>query len=124
MFEHIHRLACRLLPIRPLLIALIACGLAAAAVGVFAFAGNEGNHILMPAIILMLWAVTGLIFIDVFAGFPHHPQAGRGVWGGRWSTRLRQGLLWALLLGFLALGLTVVELSLYIADAWLVDGSR
>jgi len=124
MFEHIHRLARRLIPVRPLLIGLIACGLVGAAVGVFAFAGNDGNLILMPALMLMLWAVTGLIFIDVFAVIPRQPPAGRFVSGGRWSDRLRQGLLWALLLGFVALGLTVVELSLYIADAWLVDGSR
>lgn len=124
MFEHIHRLARHLLPIRPLLIGLIACGLVGAAVGVFAFAGNDGNAILMPALMLMLWAVTGLIFIDVFAVIPRQPQAGRLASGGRWSARLRQGLHWGLLLGFVVLGLTVVELSLYIADAWLVDGSR
>ena len=124
MFEHIHRLARRLLPIRPLLVGLAACGLLTAGVGLFVFSGTQGNHILMPAIILMLWAVTGLIFIDVFAELPRQPHASGDDWRGRWSARLRQGLHWVFVLGFLALSLTVVDLSLHIVNTWLADGSR
>ncbi len=124
MLEQIHRLAHGLLPLRRGLIGLFLCGLLGAVVGLFALAGNEGDAILMPAIILILWAVTGLVFVDVFAHLPPPPRGNPTVWRSRWLGRLRQGLHWALVLGFAALGLTVADLSLHLANAWLVDGAR
>lgn len=124
MLQHIHRFARRLLPIRPVLIGLAACGLLGAAVGLFAFAGTEGNHLLMPGMILLLWSVTGLIFIDVFAQVPPPPRANPNVLRSRWTCKLRKSLHWALVLGFVALGLIAVDLSLHMAGAWLLNGSR
>jgi hypothetical protein len=124
MLDSTHRLARRLLPIRPVLIGLVACGLLGAAIGVFAFAGNEGDYLLMPAMILVLWSVTGLIFIEVFAQLSPPPHANPNIWSRRWASKLRKGFRWALVLGFVVLGLTAVDLSLHIADAWLMDGSR
>lgn len=124
MLQHIHRLARRLLPVRPVLIGLAACGLLGAAVGLFAFAGTEGNHLLMPGMILLLWSVTGLIFIDVFAQVPPPPGANPSLVRSRWASKLRKSLHWALVLGFVALGLIAVDLSLHMAGAWLLDGSR
>lgn len=123
MLNYIHRLACRLLPIRPVLIGFVACGLLGAAIGVFAFAGNEGDHLLMPAMILILWSVTGLIFIDVFAQLSPPPHANPDIWSSRWAKKLWKGFHWALVLGFVVLGLTAFDLSLHIADAWLMDDS-
>jgi hypothetical protein len=124
MLQHIHRLARRLLPIRPVLIGFVACGLVGAAVGLFAFPGNEGDHILLPATILVLWAVTGLIFVDVFAPLQGPLGPNPNVQRSHWSSKLREGLHWALILGFLVLALTVADLSLHLAHTWLMDGSR
>lgn len=121
MLARVHRLAYRLLPIRPVLIGLVGFGAVCAAVGLLAFSGSGGNHILMPAILLVLWAVTGLVFIDVFGHAPRPPHGNRDGWSTRWFGKLRQGLHWALVLAFVVLALTVVDLSLYVADAWL-DG--
>jgi len=96
MLDSIHRLARRLLPIRPVLTGLVACGLLGAAIGVFAFAGNEGDYLLMPAMILILWSVTGLIFIDVFAQLSPPPHANPNIWSSRWASKLRKGFRWAL----------------------------
>ncbi|MBK1719997.1 hypothetical protein [Thiocystis violacea] len=121
MLEHIHGVARRLLPIRPLLIGLVACGVLSAAFGLFAFVGKEGDAILMPAIMLMLWAVTGLIFIDVFAHSPGLPRSHSDVWSGRLLGQLWRWFQWALVLGFATLSLTVADLSLHIADVWLLE---
>lgn len=124
MLEQIHRTARGLLPLRRVLIGLLVCGAAGAAVGLFAFAGDEGDSILMPGIILILWAVMGLIFVDIFAHLQPPPRGNPTRCRSRWFGGLRQGLHWALVLGFAALGLTVIDLSLHLSNAWLLSGLR
>jgi hypothetical protein len=124
MLKQIHRLAPGLLPLRRVFIVLLVCGAAGAAVGLFAFADDEGDSILMPGIILILWAVMGLIFVDIFAHLQPPLRGNPTRWRSRWFSGLRQGLYWTLVLGFAALGLTVIDLSLHLANAWLLSGLR
>ena len=118
MLDHLHRIAHRLIRVRPLLLGLAALGVGAAGVGLFAFEGRTGDVILMPGLMLLLWAVTGLIFIDVFAHVPYPPDPGWHPWRRRLRV-LWRGLHWLLLAGFLMLGLMAADVSLHIADVWL-----
>lgn len=120
VLDLIHRLARRLLPLRPVLVGLAAGASLGAAIGLFALAGDDGDAVLMPSLILLLWLVTGLVFIDVFAHIPQPPRAGDQA-RGRLASKLWRLAYWALVLGFAALGLTAADLSLHMADAWLVD---
>ena len=124
MLERLHWLACRLAPIRPALLGLAAVSLTTAGVVLLAFAGDAGDVILMPAILLLLWAIAGLIFVDVFAHAPPPPASRDSAWPEHWLDRLWLGLRWMLALGFVALSLTVADLSLHIADAWLRELGR
>jgi len=119
MRDAVYRLARRLRPLRPLLLLAAAAGGLGAGIGLFAFSGNAGDVVLMPGLILLLWALTLLVFIDVFAHLPGPSQA-RATGARRpWLAKLLLGLHWLLVLGFVALGLTVVDLSQHILDTWL-----
>jgi len=119
MRDAVYQLACRLRPLRPLLLLAAGAGALGAGIGLIAFAGNEGDVVLMPGLILLLWALTFLVFIDVFAHLPGPSQARATGARRRWLAKLLQGLHWLLILGFVALGLTVVDLSQHILDTWL-----
>ena len=112
MLDYIHGFARRLLFIRPLLIALILGGALGAAIGLLGLVGEDGDAIAMPGLILLLWGVTGLIFIDVFAHLPRWEAADGDLLQRYFSTFWRV-LRWLLVAGFLGLSLTVADLSLY-----------
>lgn len=118
MLDRLQQLARHLLPIRRILLGLAASGSVFAGIGLFAFADKEGDALLMPGLIILLWAITGLIFIDVFAHVPLPPEPA-------WSPRRRQlrtlwrGLHWLLMAGFAVLGMVAIDVSLHIADVWL-----
>ena len=118
MLDRLHRIACRLVGVRALLLGLVTLGATAAGVGLFAFEGRTGDVILMPGLMLLLWAVTGLVFIDVFAHVPGPPEPDWHPWRRRLRA-LWRGLHWLLLAGFLMLSLMAADVSLHIADVWL-----
>lgn len=123
MHERIHRVACSLARARRALVWLFVCGAVGAAVGLFGFAGTQGDPIIVPAVILILWTLTGLIFVDVFAHFPP-PRENSTVSGVRRFLKPMNGLYWMLVLGLSVLGFTVVDLSLHLAKPLLFGGSR
>lgn len=127
MLDLIQRIARHLKPARPILIGLVACGVLTAAVGLFAFAGSEGDALLMPGLLVLVWAVTAIVFIDVFAHIRRIPRPDRESHPDFWSDsqhRLREGFQWLLVLGFLVLSLTAADLSLHIADTWLLEPEK
>ena len=123
MLDHLHRIARRLIRVRALLLGLVTLGAITAGVGLLAFEGRTGDDILMPGLILLLWAVTGLIFIDIFAHVPCLPAPDWHPWRRRLRT-LWRGLHWLLLAGFLVLSLMAADVSLHIADVWLVERGK
>lgn len=122
MLDQLQHIARRIQPARPALIGLAALATLTAGIGLFAFAGKEGDSLLMPGLILLLWAVTGLIFIDVFAHVPHPPEPTWHPMRRRMRT-LWRGLHWLLAAGFVLLSLMAVDVSLHIADVWLEERS-
>lgn len=96
------------MPARRVLLGLAALGAASAGIGLFAVAA-----LLMPGLMLLLWTVTGLIFIDIFAHVPPPPEA---AWTVRrqWMRSLWRGLHWLLAAGFVMLSLTALEVSLHL----------
>ncbi len=123
MLNHLQRIARRIIPARPALMGLVALGAMIAGVGLLAFDGTAGDDILVPGLILVLWAVTGLIFIDVFAHVPCPPEPTWHPWRRRLRT-LWRGLHWLLLAGFLMLSLMAADVSLHIGGAWLDERTR
>ncbi len=120
MLDRLQRIARRIMPVRRVLIGLVALGSLLAGIGLFAFADKEGDALLMPGLILLLWAVTGLIFIDVFAHVPHPPEPTWSPWRKRIRT-LWRGVHWLLAAGFVMLSLMAVDVSLHIAEVWLEE---
>jgi nitrogen fixation/metabolism regulation signal transduction histidine kinase len=122
MLDLIQWLANRLAPLRAGLIALT---LVAALVGVLALTlldPGAADSILLPALILLLWSVMGIVFIDLFAKTLDARTAGRAD-AGRLRHRLVRGFQWFLALGFLLLGLVAIDLSLSIAREWIDETS-
>ena len=122
MLNRLQQIARYLLPVRRILIGLAAFASLVAGIGLFAFADTDGDALLMPGLILLLWAVTGLIFVDLFAHVPYPPEPTWEPMRRRLRT-LWRGLHWLLAAGFVILSLLAVDVSLHIADAWLEDRS-
>ena len=123
MLDRLQRIARHLLPVRQILIGLAAFGSLVAGIGLFAFAGKEGDALLMPGLLVLLWAATGLIFVDVFAHVPHPPEPTWNPMRRRIQT-LWRGLHWLFAAGFVLLSLMAVDVSLHIAETWLEERSR
>ncbi|AFL74881.1 hypothetical protein [Thiocystis violascens] len=123
MLDRLQQIARRILPARQVLIGLAAFGSLTASIGLFAFAGKEGDALLMPGLILLLWSVTGLMFVDLFAHVPHPPEPTWSPMRRRMQT-LWRGLHWLFAAGFVLLSLMAVDVSLYIAETWLEERSH
>lgn len=122
MLDLIQWLANRLAPLRAGLIALT---LVAALVGALALTlldPGAADSILLPALILLLWSMMGVVFIDLFAKTLGARAAGTAD-AGRLRQRLVRGIQWFLALGFLLLGLVAIDLSLSIAREWIDETS-
>ncbi|MBK5964840.1 hypothetical protein CCR95_12300 [Thiocystis minor] len=123
MLDRLQRIARHLLPVRQILIGLAALGSLVAGIGLFAFAGKEGDSLLMPGLLVLLWAATGLIFVDVFAHVPHPPEPSWNPMRRRIQI-LWRGLHWLFAAGFVLLSLMAADVSLHIAEVWLEDRSQ
>jgi hypothetical protein len=120
MLDLMQHIAVRFAPARAVLIGLALLGALAAGISLIAFVAAQGDLVLLPALIVLLWAVLAVVFIDLFAHVPKAPEAG----GGRWRAlirRLTRSLYWLLAMGFLMLGLIAVDVSFSIAREWLDD---
>ena len=119
LLDGAHRLARRLRPLRPMLLALGVLGVMASGLGLFAFAPPEGDVILLPGLLALLWSGTALIGIEVLA----HAHPARAIephdWLERLLTRLWDGARWTAAALLVALGLLTTDLSLHIADRWM-----
>jgi hypothetical protein len=120
MLDLMHRLAVRLAPARTVLTALAAGGGVAAGTALFAFEASKGDIVLFPALVVLLWAVLGVIFIDVFASIPNAPNEGLRHWR-RWVQTLSRSFYWALAAGFLLMWIVAADVSFSIAREWLDD---
>ena len=119
MLDLMQHIAVRCAPARAVLMGLALVGALAAGISLVAFEAAKGDLILFPALVLLLWAVLGVVFIDLFARIPMAPVAGGG-WR-RWLRGLLRRLYSLLAAGFLILGLVAVDVSLSIAREWLND---
>jgi hypothetical protein len=119
MLDLMQHIAVRCAPARAVLMGLALVGGFAAGVSLVAFEAAQGDLVLFPALVLLLWAVLGVVFIDLFTRVPGVPEAGAG-WR-RWMRRLLRRLYWLLATGFLILGLIAVDVSFSIAREWLSD---
>ncbi|QVL47391.1 MAG: hypothetical protein KFB96_16970 [Thiocapsa sp.] len=76
MLDLMQHLAARFAPARAVLIGLAALGALAAGISLVAFEAAKGDLVLFPALVVLLWAVLGVVFIDLFARIPKAPEAG------------------------------------------------
>ncbi len=120
MLDLMQHFAVRFAPARAVLIGLAVVGALAAGISLIAFEAAKGDLVLMPALVVLLWAVLGVVFIDLFTHVPKAPEAGAGRWHGLIGTLSRR-LYWLLAMGFLMLGLIAVDVSFSIAREWLDD---
>ncbi|WP_296805941.1 hypothetical protein [Thiocapsa sp.] len=119
MLELMQHIAVRCAPARAVLMGLAVVGATIAAISLVAFEAADGDLVLFPALVVLLWAVLGVVFIDLFARIPRLPEAGGG-WR-RWMRGLLRRLYWLFAMGFLILGLVAVDVSFSIAREWLND---
>jgi hypothetical protein len=120
MLTLMQRVAQALAPRRGPLIGLRLLSGCAAGVSVVGFEAHEADLILFPALVITLWSVLGVVYIDLFTRIP---SLGPGSDDG-WRLALRKmhrGLYWALAVGYLVLGIVAADVSLSIAREWLVD---
>lgn len=122
MLDLMRHIAVRSAPARAVLIGLAVVGALIAGVSLVAFETAKGDLILMPALVVLLWAVLAVVFIDIFSHVPKAPEAG-GVRWHRLIRRLSRSLYWLLAMGFLMLALIAVDVSFSIAREWLDDGT-
>ncbi len=119
MLDLMQHIAVRCAPARAVLMGLALVGALAAGISLVAFEAAKGDLVLFPALVVLLWAVLGVVFIDLFARIPSAPEAGGG-WR-RWMRGLLRRLYWLLAMGFLILGLIAVDVSYSIAREWFND---
>lgn len=119
MLDLMQQIAVRFAPARAFFIGLSVVGALAAGISLVAFEAAEGDLVLFPALVVLLWAVLGVVFIDLFARIPRAPEACGG-WR-RWMRGMLRRLYWLLAMGFLILGLIAVDVSFSIAREWLND---
>lgn len=120
MLDLMQHIAVRCAPARAVLIGLAVVGALAAGISLIAFEAAKGDLVLMPALVVLLWAVLAVVFIDLFTHVPKAPEAGGIRWHGL-IRRLSRSLYWLLAMGFLMLGLIAVDVSFSIAREWLDD---
>jgi hypothetical protein len=119
MLDLMQHIAVRCAPARAALMGLAVVGALVAGISLVAFEAATGDLVLFPALVVLLWAVLGVVFIDLFTRIPRVPEAGGG-WR-RWMRGLLRRLYWLLATGFLILGLIAVDVSFSIAREWLND---
>jgi hypothetical protein len=120
MLDLMQHIAVRFAPARAVLIGLAVVGALIAGVSLVAFEAAKGDLILMPALVVLLWAVLAVVFIDIFTHVPKAPEVGGVRWHGL-IRKLSRSLYWLLAMGFLMLGLIAVDVSFSIAREWLED---
>ncbi len=118
MINLMHRIAIGLAPGRAILAAVAMAGAVVAVTALFALEPPKSDLILLPALVVLLWAVLGVVFIDVFAIVPHVPDADVKHWRGL-IQKLSRGLYWALAAGFLVMGIVAADVSFSIAREWM-----
>ncbi|MFB1488805.1 MULTISPECIES: hypothetical protein [unclassified Thiocapsa] len=119
MLDLMQHIALRCAPARAVLMGLALVGALAAGISLVAFEAAKGDLVLFPALVVLLWAVLGVVFIDLFARIPRAPEAGGG-WR-RWLRWVLRRLYWLLAMGFLILSLVAVDVSFSITREWLND---
>ncbi|MBK1643235.1 hypothetical protein CKO25_00905 [Thiocapsa imhoffii] len=123
MLDLMQRLATRMAPARHILIMLGAVGILVVGATVLAFEASTGNRILLPAVLILLWATLGVIFVDVFARIPAAPEPSWGRWK-RLKRRISRSLYWLLGIAFIGTSLVAINVSLAIAREWMDDWPR
>ncbi|CRI65028.1 membrane hypothetical protein [Thiocapsa sp. KS1] len=120
MLDLMQHIAVRCAPARAVLIGLAVVGALAAGISLITFEAAKGDLVLMPALVVLLWAVLAVVFIDLFTHVPKAPEVGGLRWHGL-MRKLSRSLYWLLAMGFLMLGLIAVDVSFSITREWLED---
>jgi hypothetical protein len=120
MLDLMHQLAIRLAPARTALAGLASAGAIVAGTALLAFEPSKGDLVLFPALVVVLWAVLGVVFIEVFTTVPRPPEEGPKPWR-RLVQKLSRSFYWALATGFLLMGIVAADVSFSIAREWLDD---
>jgi hypothetical protein len=120
MLTLMQRIARALVPARTALLGLAFLSGGCAGVAILGFEASEGDLILLPALVFLLWSVLGLAFIDLFVRIPGNGPTPAQGWRGI-LLKLRRSVYWALAIGYLVVGLVAVDVSFSIAREWLAD---
>jgi len=100
-----------------LLLLLAIIGLAGFSLSLFEAAILDGAQIMMPSVVLLFWAITGLSFGSLFAEIPQAPEADAGL-KERWGLKVKRSVYWAIGVGMIGLVLSLVLLSYQLIRAW------
>jgi hypothetical protein len=114
------RFAHALAPVRTALWGLAIIAGVTAGVALLGFEASTADLVLLPALVVVLWSVLGLVFIDLFARIPNHNPAHARGWRAT-ALKLRRGIYWVLAIGYLVVGLVAADVSFSIAREWLAD---
>ena len=72
---------------------------------------------MLPSLVLLFWAMTGLSFGSLFSDIPDAPQADARFWL-RWGLRLKRLGYWVIGMGMIGLVLALSVLSYQLIRAW------
>lgn len=120
MLDRLHRIACKLLPLRMLFLGLAVFGFLALITSLFAETGRDQGLITMPAMTLFLWALAVYVFILNFAVIPQR-KAEEGSLVKRGWQRLQRAWYWLVGLFFLVTTLVLLYVTTRIVTLWLRD---
>ena len=120
MLDRLHRIACKLLPLRMLFLGLALFGFLALITSLFAETGRDQGLITMPAMTLFLWALAVYVFILNFAVIPQRKAEEGGLVKRGWQ-RLQRAWYWLVGLFFLVTTLVLLYVTTRIVMLWLRD---
>ncbi|MFT4862317.1 MAG: hypothetical protein ACI95C_001536 [Pseudohongiellaceae bacterium] len=117
MLDRLQSIARRLWQFRLLLVLLAIIGLVGFSLSLFDAPVLNGAQVMMPSLVLLFWAMTGLSFGSLFFNIPDQPQADAGL-GLRWSLKIKRSVYWIIGAGMIVLVLSLVVLSYQLIRAW------
>ncbi len=117
MLERLQPIARRLWQFRLLLLLLAIIGLLGFSLSLFDAPVLKGAQVMMPSLVLLFWAMTGLSFGSLFSEIPQQPTADAGM-GLRWSLKIKRSVYWIIGAGMIGLVLALVVLSYQLIRAW------
>lgn len=110
-------MARRLWQFRLLLLLLAIIGLIGFGLSLFDAPVLNGAQVMLPSLVLLFWAMTGLSFGALFSEIPDYPPAEAG-FRLRWALKIKRFVYWVIGLLMIGLVLSLVVLSYQLIRAW------